>query len=96
MSHAVIPAFIVGQNAYKLEDVKRRNSAVPTCRHKISLAERELAILSRSKFFGLARINTSESTRRPDWIPMASMNKLYAFSLDGVAGAARQPYAEYI
>eukprot|EP00959_Pyramimonas_sp_CCMP1952_P178484 3730746-Pyramimonas_sp.AAC.1 len=67
MHHAVIHAFIVGQDAYELDDVSRRNYAVLARRH-ISFAERQIAIQSRSKFFTLATTEPSASTRRPDWI----------------------------
>eukprot|EP00959_Pyramimonas_sp_CCMP1952_P473178 9501292-Pyramimonas_sp.AAC.1 len=69
---------------------------------QISFAERQVAIRARSKFFTLTIINTSESTRRPKWILLspgsiwANINKLSAFSLDGVVGAAWQSYAKYI
>eukprot|EP00959_Pyramimonas_sp_CCMP1952_P380029 7961125-Pyramimonas_sp.AAC.1 len=40
----------------------------------ISFAEHQIAIISRNNFFRLAIHNTSESTRRPDWILLSPGN----------------------
>eukprot|EP00959_Pyramimonas_sp_CCMP1952_P160959 3365810-Pyramimonas_sp.AAC.1 len=37
----------------------------------ISFAERHIAILARSRYFRLTMKNTSESTRRTDWIMLS-------------------------